>query len=490
MQKAAPSIARVLTMVLFALSCFGLLLFLWLSFGGPIPLKPRAYQIKIDVPEAATLGLESDVRVAGVNVGKVRKKELAPPPGNRTRITIEIDARYAPIKRDARAILRQKTLLGESYIELTPGTRSAPNVPEGGLLPNTQVVDVVQLDEIFTAFDPQTRAAFRIWQQDLAKSFRNRGQDVSDVFGNLPAFATDTTAVLRVLNSEDAALRTIFRETANVFAAITRDERALRSLIVNSAQVFRSTAEVNDKIAETLQIFPVFLDESRLTLARLQTFSTKTRPLIQDLRPVARDLRPTLADLRAFAPDLKHTLQQVDPLIDVARPGLPALNDTLRGAEDLLRATTPFLEELNPILQWLALYQKTTADFIGQGAAAFADEVPSASGGIGHYLRQVSPGGIQNFVFFTDRSEDNRGNTYLDPLALAEARAAMRNHLKFPDWDCAHLGGEERASPPDDQDDPGAAGTPSCYRQGPIPFKDNDGADDRFPHVELDRDYD
>ena len=63
-------------MVVFALSCFGLLLFLWLSFGGPVPLKPKGYRVQIDFPEATTLATEADVRVAGVPVGKVRKVEV------------------------------------------------------------------------------------------------------------------------------------------------------------------------------------------------------------------------------------------------------------------------------------------------------------------------------------------------------------------------------------------------------------------------------
>src|SRR2546429_3820655 len=83
MQKQAPSLGRILTMVLFALSCFGLLLFLWLSFGGAIPLKPSGYRFKVAFPEATQLGLEADVRVAGVSVGKVRAKELDPNGGGR-----------------------------------------------------------------------------------------------------------------------------------------------------------------------------------------------------------------------------------------------------------------------------------------------------------------------------------------------------------------------------------------------------------------------
>ena len=135
MQKQAPSFGRILTMVLFALSCFGLLLFLWLSFGGSIPLKPANYRVKVGFPEATQLGLEADVRVAGVSVGKVVGKDLDPNGGNRTVATIELDRRFAPLHRDARAILRQKTLLGETYVELTPGIPGSPTVkvclPEG-----------------------------------------------------------------------------------------------------------------------------------------------------------------------------------------------------------------------------------------------------------------------------------------------------------------------------------------------------------------------
>ena len=121
MHKAAPSLPGSSSMVVFALSCFGLLLFLWLSFGGPVPLKPKGYRVQVAFPEATTLATEADVRVAGVSVGKVRKVEVGDGT-NRTVATIELERRYAPLRTDARAILRQKTLLGETYVELTPGT--------------------------------------------------------------------------------------------------------------------------------------------------------------------------------------------------------------------------------------------------------------------------------------------------------------------------------------------------------------------------------
>ena len=62
------------------------------------------------MPEAATLAEEADVRMAGVNVGKVKTTGSTPAP--RTIVEIELEEPYAPIAKDTRAILRQKTLLG------------------------------------------------------------------------------------------------------------------------------------------------------------------------------------------------------------------------------------------------------------------------------------------------------------------------------------------------------------------------------------------
>ncbi len=78
MNKNPPSTGRIAAMVLFTLSVFALLLFLWVSFGGVLPLKAQGYRFKADFPEAALLAKEADVRIAGVNVGKVRSTELGP----------------------------------------------------------------------------------------------------------------------------------------------------------------------------------------------------------------------------------------------------------------------------------------------------------------------------------------------------------------------------------------------------------------------------
>src|SRR5918997_3392019 len=160
--KDAPSLGKIAAMVLFALTCFGLLLFLWLAFGGPVPLKPKGYRFHTSFSEAGQLATEADVRISGVPVGKVKKITPDKTTG-RSDVEIQLQSRYAPLPSDARAILRQKTLLGETYVELTPGNNRAAAIPEGGALASTQVSETVELDEILRSFDPETRANFQQW---------------------------------------------------------------------------------------------------------------------------------------------------------------------------------------------------------------------------------------------------------------------------------------------------------------------------------------
>ncbi len=475
MQKQAPSLGRVLTMVLFALSCFGLLLFLWLSFGGPIPLKPKGYQFKVAFPEATQLGLEADVRIAGVSVGKVRAKTIDRAHANRTVATIEVQRKYAPIARDARAILRQKTLLGETYVELTPGhPRQAGTVPDGGFLADGRVAKTVELDEIFQALDPKTRKSFQSWQQDLSKAVAGRGQDLNDAVGNLPAFADDANDLLTVLDGQASQVSELVRGTGQVFGALTQDEGQLHNLIVNAGDTFDATSRQQEALATTFRIFPTFLNESKLTFKRLESFSTDTDPLVQELRPAIHDLSPTLRDVRALSPDLKSLFVNLDPLITASKTGLPALRDTLGAAKPTLAQLQPFLEQLNPVLQWLEYNQLNTADFISNGAAALADTTSTVTGDeIGHYLRQFGPTGPETVGMYPQRPAASRGNAYPRPDALTGEK--RDRYMMFGNFDCKNAGGERMTQVPDTSDDP------SCFVQQAPAWPP--GNTSPFPHI-------
>src|SRR5947209_7078248 len=266
MQTGSPPASRIATMVLFALSCIGLLLFLWLSFGGTLPFNPRGYRFQVAFPNAFDVADQADVRIAGVSVGTVVSKQLEPR-DNRTLVTIQMQNQYAPIRRDTRAMLRTKTLLGETYIDLTPGPPRGPPLPDGGRLPNGHVVPAVQLDQIFNTFDPTTRDAFRVWQQQLAKAIGDcknaaktcNDQNLSDVLGNLPTFAVNLTQLMQVLDIEHNSVVSLVQNGGTTFAALNRDPAALRNLITAGDTTFSTLARNRGALTQIFHIFPTFL---------------------------------------------------------------------------------------------------------------------------------------------------------------------------------------------------------------------------------------
>jgi phospholipid/cholesterol/gamma-HCH transport system substrate-binding protein len=476
METGSPSIAKILTMVLFALSVIGLMLFLWLSFGGTIPLTPQGYEFRASFTNAGQLADEADVRIAGVNVGKVISKSLDPQ-HNRTIATIQMQNKFAPIHRDAQAILRSKTILGETYVQLTPGTPHSAMLPDGALLARSNVTSDVQLDQIFNALDPTTRRAFRTWQQQLAVAVKGNDQNLSSVLGNLPTFAADATDLLQVLDIQHTAVVNLVRNGGTVFAALDHSQSALRNLITSGETTFATTAANNNAIASTFHVFPTFLNETKATMARLQSFSQDTDPLVKAFEPVATNLKPTLADVRALAPSLRSFFVNLGPLITVSKTGLPAIRDVLKGTTPLLASVGPFLEQLNPILTWLSLHQQLISDFISNGAAGLAAKTTSFSGdGTGHYLRQFQPTGAETLSFNTSsRDAANRGNTYPPPLWLSDpkdfsAGGKFPGSFAFPSWDCNNTGaggdGSQAAGP-------GApsvtqTATPACWVAPPL----------------------
>src|ERR687886_1393282 len=131
MQKRAPSIPQIAIMVVFALSCFLILTYVWKSFGGPSPLASKGYRMSANFYEATQLADTAEVRISGVKVGRVVKTLET---SGRTHVEMEIQRRYAPVARDTRAILRQKTLLGETYVELTPGHKKRGTLKDGAVI--------------------------------------------------------------------------------------------------------------------------------------------------------------------------------------------------------------------------------------------------------------------------------------------------------------------------------------------------------------------
>jgi phospholipid/cholesterol/gamma-HCH transport system substrate-binding protein len=418
--KAAPSFGRIAAMVVFTLSCFGLLLYLWLAFGGPVPLKPQGYRFTTSFAEATSLVEEADVRISGVPVGKVKKIEPDNVTG-RSDVEIELESRYVPLPSDARAILRQKTLLGETYVELTPGSPDAAPIQEGGTLAASQVSPTVQLDEIFRTFDAPTRAAFQTWMQEQARAIGPYGRDLNDALGNLGPFAEDTAELVDILNRQEGAVQALVSNTGVVFEALTERGDQLAALIDNGNRVFETTAARDRELQEAFVALPTFERESQETLDRLATFAEDTDPLITQLRPAARELSPTLEDLAGLAPDLEALFRELGPLIDASVKGFPAAERVLDDARPLIAQLDPAMRQLTPILQFVGLYpRELTAFFANAQAATQASE----SSGV-HYLRTSNPLNPENLAAYSRRIGTNRPNPYAKPNTFDQIRQGL-----------------------------------------------------------------
>ncbi|MDX6587325.1 MAG: phospholipid/cholesterol/gamma-HCH transport system substrate-binding protein [Solirubrobacterales bacterium] len=419
METRPPTALRILIAVGFAISCFALALFLWVAFGGPVPLASEGYRVHVPFDEATQLAQESDVRISGVSVGKVKLIELND--DGMAEATIELDSAFAPIPSDTTATLRQKTLLGETYVELSPGSDEAEPLDEDGDLPAAQVSESVQIDEVFRTFDEPTRQAFQSWMQTQAAALKGRGEDFSQAIGSLEPFARQATEALRILDSDEQAVQGFVSNGGEVFEALSERQGQLSGLISASKQVFETTANRNAELEEIFRIFPTFLRESRLTLARLEKFAIDTNPLVTQLRPAVRELSPTLESLAALAPDLEAFLRAFDNTITASKDGLPALQDLLdEDLRPLLARIDPYFAELNAFLETIGMYKAELAALLANGSAVTqgtrteSDNVPR------HHLRTSSVFGPQSLAAYDNRLSTDRSNPYLQALGYLD----------------------------------------------------------------------
>ncbi len=415
MNTYRPSLVSLLTVSAFTAACIGLLIYLWISFGGSVPFASQGYRFSVEFSQATELASQSQVEIAGVPVGHVISVSLDHRTGL-SRAAIEINRQYAPRPADTRAILRQKTLLGETFVELSPGNPHGPKLPDGGTLPQAQVAPTVQLDQIFSAFDPTTRQAFETWMQQGGVALTNRGEQFNAAFANLYPFATNVDAVLAVLHREGAATSTLLRDGGQVFAALSQSPAQLQSFVRNNNSLFAATAARDTELAATFKAFPAFLAQTRSAINRLTSFSVATKPLIDELRPAAVALNPTLKSLVVFAPELRDLLVNIGPLTSASKAGFPALEHFLDESVPWLTRLKPYLGGVVPIVNYINDYRREIAAFFANSTATTQSVGPRIAGsGTAHILRIASPINPELLTTYQTRPSTNRSNPYLKP---------------------------------------------------------------------------
>jgi phospholipid/cholesterol/gamma-HCH transport system substrate-binding protein len=462
MQKTPPTLPKLAVMVVFALSCVAIVLFTWRSFGGPSPLAAKHYTFHADFAEASQLSDTADVRISGVSVGRVNHTELH---GQRTRATIQIDARYAPIPRDTRAILRQKTLLGETYVDMTPGDPGSGSLPDGGQLPTAQIHPTVELDEITRSLDTGTRRDLQRVVAALGQATGTHGADLSDALGNLRPFTGETTQLLDVLDAQHSAVRRLVHDSGVVFGALGRRQGELTGLIRSGDRVLSTTARRNRDLAAAVRILPTTLAELRPTLLEVEKVTTHAAPVVHELRPAARALGPTLVDASALAPDLRGLFVDLDRTTTVARTALPSLTRIVNAAHPVFRILVPTLQQALPVVQYLGVYkEEVVTAFANLAAATEGAESPAAGQPPLHYIRALVPFTAEGLLVQDKRFGTNRHNPYMAPLEMNKLASGLDS------FDCSNAGNPGSGEP-----------APPCRVQQPLLFQ---GRRTAYPHVE------
>jgi phospholipid/cholesterol/gamma-HCH transport system substrate-binding protein len=465
MIKQAPPVSRIVAMVVFALSCFGIVLYLWTSFGGDVPLKPQGYRFDAELTEATLLVNDADVRISGVSVGRVVRTQRV---GRVARATIEVQSRYAPIPRDTRVTLRQKTLGGETYVELSPGDPRSGDLPDGGRLSTKQARETAEIDEVLSnVFDPRTRNATKRLLLGLQRALEGRSEDLNDALGHLGPFAHEGGRLLTVIDRERASMRRLIRDGGYVLSAAGRRQGELSSLIRATDTVLTTTARRNADLAETVRILPTTLRELRPTFRELEGFSIDAAPVVRELRPAGRLLGPALVDASALAPDLRRLFRDVGEVIRVARRALPATTRTVNVARPVFRELATGLRDVLPVADFLGLYRHEAVALFAGVASSFNYSDVSSDGKRRKFFRSVIPAGPESLSHASERLGTNRPNPYLRPRWLD----GLEDGLEA--IDCRHTGNVAVPGTP----------APPCKLQPPYTFR---GRTTVYPQIRRD----
>jgi virulence factor Mce-like protein len=461
-----PKPAAIAIAVGFALSCIGFTLFVWLSFGGTLPLQAKGYRFHALFPaDAVNLVSGSQVRIAGVRVGKVvaTKQRLG-----HVDATLQIDKRYAPVPSDVRAIVRQKTLLGETFIELTPGSPTARKLKDGETLPLSQIQHAQGIDQVLGAFDAKTRQNFKTMLADFAAAFDKRGEDLNATVGNAGPTLDDLNRVVTVIDQERPAFQGLIRDTGHALQSVAARASDLQSLVTAGDKVFATTAARNRQLTDTVSALPPFLRQLRGSLAALEVTAGAAAPTLRQLRPVAPLMRPALEGTNAMAPQLTRVFRGARPLVTSARRALPPRARIIRTVNPLNNVLDPAGMDIVPVLELVTAYKDEIVANFANVASANQASLPKVGGGVQHTLRALVPLSNEDLLGAPSREPTNRHNPYFAPRQLDQLSTGL------PSWDCRNTSNGLNVPPL-------GSAPAQCKTMSPWTFR---GQTRQYPHLE------
>jgi phospholipid/cholesterol/gamma-HCH transport system substrate-binding protein len=305
-------------------------------------------------------------------------------------------------------------------VELIPGPRSAPPVPEGGELASSQVEPSVTLDDILASLTPKTRRAFQVWMQSLAAGFNGHGEQLNATFAALDPFVENANQLVGLLAAQEGAVTAVVHNTGVVFDALTERDHQLQGFITNGDRTIGALAQSSQAFATAFRELPAFERNSSVALRSLDSFATAASPVLDEFVPVEQQLAPLLHTVKRFSPSFNDLLTDIGPLTTAAKRGLPAVKKQLDLTVPLLESGIPFTKNFNPLLEELSRYVPEVQALLANTTAA-TEAVLQEGGGSGprlHFLRAMPIMNPDSFSLYAQRTGFNRSNPYQQPGAF------------------------------------------------------------------------
>ena len=270
------------------------------------------YRLVVPLDSADGLYPGSDVLIAGAKAGTVRDIGLD---GTQTLVTIAVDDAYAPLHADARVTVRPKSLLGEKYVALDPGTSDA--LASGSRLPQQQVARSVELQDVVNSLDQPTREKLRTLIVALGGGLAGRGLDTNQTIDYGRQDLDHLAAIAQTLSARDQDLQKVIQGLDQVTAELARSDRRqqLGELIKNSEALLHSLSQQDAQIKATLQATNAALGRSDTALsgtaAQLNSIFRQAPVTVHLLNGLTRDFASNtdllVGDLATFDVGMKYS---------------------------------------------------------------------------------------------------------------------------------------------------------------------------------------
>jgi phospholipid/cholesterol/gamma-HCH transport system substrate-binding protein len=307
---------------------------------------------EMSTAQAVTPGQGQTVNIAGVQVGEISKVELKE---GKAVITLRMEPRYGRVYKDATVLLRPKTGLKDMVAELEPGTTSAGRLKEGGVIPVSQTLPDVNLDEILASLDADTRDYLTVLVDAGGEGLRGNGRRLANTIRRFEPSARYGRQVFGALALRRQNIKRVVHNLSLIMAELGHKDQQVARFVESSNAVFAALAHQDANLRATLGELPSALDETQRGLGKAKTLADVLGPTLEDLRPGARALGPTLRQVRPFVRETTPVLRdEIRPFVRVSRPTVrelrPAARDLAAAAPDLRRT----FSVVNTLLDMLA----------------------------------------------------------------------------------------------------------------------------------------